>query len=169
MTCASALIALPVQAEIDVWIDPGHGGGDPGALGYNGATPPNEKELTIGVTTFLEGDLTGLGYIAHRTQNSDTTYFSPSNRRRIANGEAPNDQGFQDTCRLLLSVYMNADSSAAPLGTETYHATIKYDAKKKTAYLADKQAAEAIHPSLIANANVAFLFCSNDRGIKEAN
>lgn len=169
LVSAAAFFEPPIQAEIDVWIDPGHGGDDPGALGYNGATPPNEKELTIGVTTFLEGDLTGLGYIAHRTQNSGTTYFSPSDRRRIANGEIDNDEGFRDSCRLLISVHMNSAPLASVIGTETYHATIKYDAKKKTAYLIDKEAAEAIHPDLIANANVAFLFCSSDRGVKEAN
>ena len=31
-----ALQADPVRAQIDAWIDPGHGGHDPGALGVNG-------------------------------------------------------------------------------------------------------------------------------------
>ena len=50
------LAAFPLLAHalIDVWIDPGHGGGDPGSLGVNGAPLPNEKQFNIGVTNFLE-------------------------------------------------------------------------------------------------------------------
>ena len=135
----------------------------------NGAPLPNEKQFNIGVTNFLEGDLTGLGYIVHKTQNSDTTFFAPERRRRIANGQAPNDQGFTDSSRLLLSIHMNSVPDTTARGTETHHTTIKYDAKKKTAFRADSSAARTIHTPLINNANVAFLFCSADRGIKRSN
>ncbi len=164
-----SFIGGPAYGQLDVWIDPGHGGNDPGALGIDGASLPNEKELNIGVAYYLENDLTGLGYFAYRTQNYDTTYYQPSQRREIANGERPNDQGIQLPCRLLVSIHMNSSTNSAAMGTETYYTTIKYDAKKKNAYLADKSAAEEIHADLMTYANVAFLFCSSDRGIKPAN
>ena len=54
-----ALFLTPALAVIDVWIDPGHGGQDPGALGINGDSLPNEKEFNIGVCNFLEGYIFG--------------------------------------------------------------------------------------------------------------
>jgi len=64
---------------------------------------------------------------------------------------------------------MNSSTNASVFGTETYYATIKYDAKKKTAYRADSTAAAEIHADFMTYANVAFLFCSHDRGIKPKN
>lgn len=163
------LLAGTSRAEIDVWIDPGHGGNDPGALGFNGPAEPNEKELVIGVTTFLQGDLTGLGYDAHKTKNADTTYFNLLRRRLIANGEAPNDIGVQDSCRLFLSIHMDSVEDDTIIGTRTFYPTIKYDATNRNAFQADLLAAQTIHPDVIANAAVAFLFCHNDRGIEAEN
>lgn len=77
-------IVDPAHGQLDVWIDPGHGGNDPGALGVNGTALPNEKELNIGVSSYLENDLTGLGYFVYKTQNYDTTYYQPWQRREIA-------------------------------------------------------------------------------------
>ena len=31
----------PAMAQIDAWIDPGHGGKDPGAYGIDGSAMPN--------------------------------------------------------------------------------------------------------------------------------
>ena len=130
---------------------------------------PDEKQLNIGVATYLEGDLTAFAYVVRKTQNSDSTYFTLTQRRRIANGELENDLGFRDSCRLFISTHMNSATTASPFGTETYYPTIKYGAKKKGAYLADSTAAKRIHQDLMANADLAFLFCSNDRGIKPKN
>lgn len=141
----------------------------PGALGINGATLPNEKELDIGVASYLENDLAALGYYVYKTRNSDTTFLYPVARRRIANGERANDQGLRASCRLFISIHMNSWGDPATLGTETYYATSKYDAKRKYAYRADSSAAKGIHADLMTYANVAFLFCSRDRGIKPKN
>ena len=157
----------PAYGQLDVWIDPGHGGPKPGALGANGSALPNEKELNIGVAGYLETDLTALGYFVYRTQNSDTTNFSLEQRRKIANGELGNDFGIQLPCQLFISIHMNEWEDEAVFGTETYYATAKYDGKSKYAYREDSTAAEEIHADLMTHANVAFLFCSKDRGIKK--
>ena len=66
--CTFLLSAAPAIGQIDVWVDPGHCcGGEPGALGFNGAAPPNEKDLTLAVANYLQGDLLSLGYFAYKT------------------------------------------------------------------------------------------------------
>lgn len=159
----------PAMGQIDIWIDSGHGGKDPGALGFNGSAVPNEKQLNFAVATYFENDITGLGYYAYRIENYDTTFFEPQERRDIANGDAPNDQNLTASCRLLVSIHMNSSEDASDFGSETYYATIKYDAKKKSAYRADSTAAAQIHADFMTYADVAFLFCSEDRGIKPKN
>jgi N-acetylmuramoyl-L-alanine amidase len=161
--------AQPAIAQIDIWIDSGHGGNDPGAPGFNGSALPNEKELNFAVAGYFENDITALGYYAYRIANYDTTYFPPAERRDIANGDASNDQNLTASCRLLVSIHMNSSTNASAFGSETYYATIKSDAKKKTAYRADSTAAAEIHADFMTYADVAFLFCSNDRGIKPKN
>lgn len=149
----------PAIAQIDIWIDSGHGGNDPGALGFNGSALPNEKELNFAVAGYFENDITALGYYAYRIANYDTTYFKPAERRDVANGVIANDQGLRASCRLLVSIHMNSSTNASVYGSETYYATIKYDAKKKTAYRADSTAAAEIHADFMTYADVAFLFC----------
>jgi len=51
----------PATAQIDIWIDSGHGGNDPGALGFNGSALPNENELNFAVAGYFENDITSLG------------------------------------------------------------------------------------------------------------
>ncbi|MFH1754500.1 MAG: N-acetylmuramoyl-L-alanine amidase, partial [Candidatus Latescibacterota bacterium] len=161
--------AQPARGEIDIWIDSGHGGNDPGALGFNGSALPNEKELNFAVASYFENDITALGYYAYRIANYDTTFFTPTERRDIANGDAPNDQNLIASCRLLVSIHMNSAPNESAYGSETYYPTIKYNAKTKKAYLADSVMAGEIHADFMTYADVAFLFCSKDRGIKAKN
>ncbi|MBK8167576.1 MAG: N-acetylmuramoyl-L-alanine amidase [bacterium] len=157
------------SAQIDVWIDPGHGGHDPGALGHDGAAAPNEMDLNSGVAYYLDGALTGLGYIVAKTQNSDTTYFTPRQRALIANGELPNDLGMQSTSQMLLSVHMNSSTNAVARGTETWYPATRYYAKKKIESVEAQSAANQVQSALMSYANLAFLFCSADRGTKAGN
>ncbi|MDH4338539.1 MAG: N-acetylmuramoyl-L-alanine amidase [Candidatus Krumholzibacteria bacterium] len=159
------LAAGNVPAQIDIWVDPGHGGWDSGAEGFNGPAVPNEKELNIGVASRLENRLTALGYYAYRTQNYDTTYTQPWQRRQIANGQRSNDQGIRSSCRLLISVHMNSVPDASKLGTLTLYAAAKYEGKDEDAYAQDSTVAAVVQHDLMTYADVAFLFCSRDRGI----
>lgn len=167
--CAAALTPGPSDAHLDVWVDPGHGGDDPGAVGWDGPGDPDEKDLTLAVCQFLEVDLLGLGMFSRLMINSDSTYITPETRAAVANGTETNDQGFMDTCSLLISVHMNSVVDSTRFGTETYFSKAKGGAKIDTAYVADSLAAATIHPDVVANANLAFLGCSNNRGLKNGS
>lgn len=163
------ILAFPAAAQIDVWIDPGHGGGDPGAVGYNGPALPNEKELNIAVAGYLQNELLALGYESCRTQNSDATYFDKITRAQIANGESENDEGFRAPGLIFISIHMNSYKTSSALGTETYFSAVKYDAKGKDAARADVELAGLIQQELMTYADAAFFMCSDDRGIKIGN
>jgi N-acetylmuramoyl-L-alanine amidase len=76
------LLCIPTvaTATIDVWIDPGHGGSKPGALGWNDEELPNEAELALDVSEWLEGDLAAFAYVVRKTRNADSTNVSPRQR-----------------------------------------------------------------------------------------
>jgi N-acetylmuramoyl-L-alanine amidase len=152
-----------VLGQIDVWIDPGHGGNEPGALGIDGAAVPNEKELNIGVAGYLENDLTDSilrlqdAELLHHISALGTSRSPMVSDRMIS---------ITSSCRLFASVHMNSVADSTAFGTETFYPGTKYDAKSKFAYRADSSAAKAIHADLMTYADVAFLFCSRDRGAK---
>jgi N-acetylmuramoyl-L-alanine amidase len=104
------LTASPERAtafEIDAWVDPGHGGTDIGTPGFNGATPPNEKDITFPIADRVEVKLFSLGFFCvYKTRNSDTA-LSVEDRALIAGGQLANDQGLTATCRLFVSIHLN--------------------------------------------------------------
>lgn len=62
-------------------IDPGHGGGDPGALGANGK---KEKDVTLATAKELKAQLEGSGrYIVHLTRTNDV-FIKLQDRVKIA-------------------------------------------------------------------------------------
>ena len=158
------------RCQIDVWVDPGHGGGDTGSSHpYDGMSAHYEKNITLQQGLALVGSLQGLGYNAVSTRSSDV-FLTKVRRWKISNGTATNDQNFQSTCQVFISVHMNEDPNLDPntKGTETYYSPSKLRLRAKDAYRADSSFAAAVHPRLIANANAAFLFCHADRHIKTA-
>jgi N-acetylmuramoyl-L-alanine amidase len=163
------LCSSRVAAQLDVCIDPGHGGTDSGAPGFNGDALPNEKELNIAVAGWLQNELLALGYESYRTQNTDTTFYDHMTRVMIAHGEIPNDEGLTASCRVFISIHMNGNASAAALGTETFYATDKYDAKTRLVSVDDSSLAAKVHSALMTYAPVVFFGCSKDRGRKVCN
>jgi N-acetylmuramoyl-L-alanine amidase len=57
-------LAMPASslAFVDVWIDPGHGGGDAGNPGYSGMADGREKVLNLEVSNALHTRLGQIGY-----------------------------------------------------------------------------------------------------------
>jgi N-acetylmuramoyl-L-alanine amidase len=165
------LFASPARAttsEIDVWVDPGHGGTEIGTHGFNGDAPPNEKDITFPIADRVELTLFGLGFFCvHKTRNSDRT-LTFKDRALIANGELANDEPFTATCRLFVSIHLN-DGPATAFGTETYYARSKPSAKDPK-LPSDSSAASEIHADLLTYANVAFgPTCHRDRSVRQAN
>jgi len=118
----SALVVLLSAGRIQVCLDPGHGGIDPGtvndSLGPNG---PYEKDFNLYIANVCYDDLTWvLNYSVIMTRTGDT-YLSREERAKMANGEKVNPStGSKDTCDVLVSIHNNGDTSITARGTETW-------------------------------------------------
>lgn len=168
--CFSAPAAVSAQVEqIDVWVDPGHGGGDPGNLPADNDSDHNESQISIQQSGALLTSLLNLGYNTALTRNADMFMTKPR-RWKISNGSAANDVGFQATSQVFISIHMNSNPSrdTGPRGTETYYSPAKLRLKAKDAYRADSSFAATVHPRLMANAAAAFIGCNSNRGVKTA-
>lgn len=133
---------LPVKAGARiVVIDPGHGGGDPGAVGIKGL---QEKELVLSVSTQVAEQLRRKGINAILTRTGDQEIdLAP----RVAKAEGVKANVF-------VSIHANSISLNRPdiNGLETYY----------YASAEGYRLARAIHSQILSNGNV------KDRGIRQA-
>ncbi len=88
-------------------IDPGHGGGESGAVGPGGVM---EKDLTLEFARELAGKLGRLGVQTLLTRNEDATVPHDA-RPALAN---------QNKADLFISIHLNSSLGAGAHGTETY-------------------------------------------------
>jgi N-acetylmuramoyl-L-alanine amidase len=93
-----------------VVIDPGHGGSDPGATGYDGPGYPNEKDFTLAVGLKLRTLLQAAGCTVVMTRTTDTD-VGLYTRRDIVNAENPHAS---------LCIHCNSATASSAQGTETY-------------------------------------------------
>jgi len=112
-------IIFAQYSNLIVTIDPGHGGTDPGALGYNGSAYPDEKDLTLEIATLLRTELINRGFSStkvRRTRTSDV-YVGIIDRKNYINAQNPDAS---------VSIHFNSFTSASANGTETlyYHNNI---------------------------------------------
>ena len=63
---------LPLKG-LTIAIDPGHGGTDPGSIGFLGMKGKNEKDLNLGIALVLKDKLTALGANVVMTRDKDAT------------------------------------------------------------------------------------------------
>lgn len=156
--------ATPCSAQIDAWIDPGHGGKDPGALGIDGAATPNEKDFNLAVSIRVQNILGGYGLFGLLTRNSDI-YWTKTRRAQIAAGERANDEGDQEIGLLCASVHMNSVSKPSAFGTKVIFPKEKLYAKSRHAYGPDSSLGSYVHATLLTNAAAAFMGCNQDLGL----
>ncbi|EPZ59537.1 SH3 domain-containing protein [Paraclostridium sordellii] len=123
-----------------VFIDPGHGGQDSGAVG-NGNY---EDELNLAVAKKVEQKLRSKGIEVKMSRYSDE-FISLSDRAKMANQYAPD---------VFISIHQNSSDSMSANGTETYYHT------RKGEY---SHYAQNIQSSAINETG------SRNRGIKSAN
>lgn len=92
-----------------VFLDPGHGGKDPGAVYYN----TNEKDLTMQVYQKLRKELQGLGYTVLSSRDSDVYVDFVTERSKMANNTNSD---------IFISIHFNASGSPASnrSGIQTY-------------------------------------------------
>jgi N-acetylmuramoyl-L-alanine amidase len=120
-----------------IFLDPGHGGKDPGAVGPNGS---KESDVTLSVSKLLKDKLERMGATIFMSRDSDED-VSISRRVSMANSSKAN---------IFVSVHCNAYNDTAK-GVETlYHQTSS----------AGKKLAGLIQSELVSSTN------SVDRGIK---
>ena len=92
-----------------VFLDPGHGGKDPGAVYYN----TNEKDLTMQVYKKLRKELEGLGYTVLSSRDSDVYVDFVTERSKMVNNTNSD---------IFISIHFNASGSPASnrSGIQTY-------------------------------------------------
>jgi N-acetylmuramoyl-L-alanine amidase len=101
-----------------ICIDPGHGGGDPGAC--NSSMGLKEKELTLDICLRLAGMLRKAGWnvVMTRVTDRDVSYAGSEDSRElgdrvnVANGVGAN---------LFVSVHINASTSSSANGTSVHY------------------------------------------------
>ncbi len=111
--------------DINVIIDPGHGGVDGGAVGVSGGI---EKEINLNISVYLRDILTAEGLSVLMTRSTDISIHSEDavtirqkktsdlkNRLAIINAN-PN--------ALIISVHQNSFTSGYVHGTVIYHGTV---------------------------------------------
>lgn len=146
--CWAITPATGAWAQTDVWIDPGHGGGDNGNPGFDGIATHQEKFVCLLQSQSLNSRLAQIGYTSLLTRNSDNNYPSLEQRALMAIGQLANDLGEQEDGQMFVSIHMNspkAATNAAPFGTETYYSPVKVFAHRLDTYKVDSAFA-ARHP-----------------------
>ena len=106
---AASLPALELSGR-KVVIDPGHGGSDPGATGYDGPGKPNEADFNLAVSLKLRTLLQAAGCSVVMTRSTDVAVDLYA-RRDLVNAESPHAG---------LCIHCNSFSDPGAHGTETF-------------------------------------------------
>lgn len=104
-----ALIRFVDMKPIQVMIDAGHGGSDPGAISLSGK---HEKDVTLPIALKVMERLEKETLIEPVMVRKDDTYSSPGERAALANSAGVD---------LYVSIHANTASSQSVQGTETYY------------------------------------------------
>lgn len=108
-TPAAVTTETPTDDRPLVFIDPGHGGDNSGALGPSGAM---EKDLVLAVATQLEQQLAHEGLVRVQLSRGDDEELGLVHRPRLANKVAAD---------LFVSLHMNWSENTKATGIETYY------------------------------------------------
>lgn len=110
---------VPLLGRI-IYIDPGHGGLDPGAM-YKGI---KEKDINLEISKRLENTLTKLGAIVYLTRygDYDLSVNNTINRKRSDLSRRSNIINKSD-CDIFLSIHLNAEDTGIWKGAQTFYNT----------------------------------------------
>jgi N-acetylmuramoyl-L-alanine amidase len=129
--CMSFAPAAGGAAGRTVFIDPGHGGPDPGVVGVAGTTQLLEKDVTLAVATRLVGRLRADGFRVVMSRVGDSSVAGPAptdlisgaltaaavHRDLLARTACANASG----ASVLLSIHFNAFDDPSVGGAETFY------------------------------------------------
>ena len=118
--------SLPLFGRV-IYIDPGHGGLDPGAL-YGGI---KEKDINLQISKKLEDRLTKMGAIVYLTRNDDydLSAIRTSNRKRSDLSRRVNIIN-KSKCDLFLSIHLNAEDTNTWRGAQVFYDDVNKMNKK---------------------------------------
>jgi len=131
-----------------VCIDPGHGGSQPGAVGYFGT---KEKDITLQVALQLRDVLKTAGVDVVMTRESDKDVRTAKQSNEL---QARCDVANNSKADVFISIHCNASNDSSAHGTETWY--YPKDAKSKTL-------AQFIQTELVKQIGL------KDRGVKQGN
>ena len=117
---------LPLLGKV-IYLDPGHGGLDPGAMYKN----IKEKNINLQISKNLEKRLTKLGAIVYLTRydDYDLSVNNTINRKRSDLSRRGNIINKSD-CDLFLSIHLNAENTGIWKGAQTFYNTNSKENKK---------------------------------------
>ena len=101
-----------------IYIDPGHGGNDPGAM-YKDVL---EKDINLEISKLLKNELTKKGATVYLTRNGDYDLSVPNtiNNKRSDLSRRGNVIN-KSNCDLFLSIHLNAESSSSWHGAQVFY------------------------------------------------
>lgn len=108
---------LPLLGKV-IYLDPGHGGLDPGAM-YKDI---KEKDINLEISKKLEKQLTQLGAIVYLTRygDYDLSVNNTINRKRSDLSRRSNIIN-KSKCDLFLSIHLNAEKTGMWKGAQTFY------------------------------------------------
>ncbi|ADQ46466.1 cell wall hydrolase/autolysin [Caldicellulosiruptor kronotskyensis 2002] len=126
------------QKKLKIFIDPGHGGSDPGAIYtkvVNGKKVTyNEKDFNLDISLRLSEKLKSLGYEVYMSRDKDL-YVDLYDRTRMANSL---------NADLFISIHNNAHDNSSARGT-----MVLYKEKQQNGLISDKQFAQIVLDSIV--------------------
>ncbi len=150
------------EAQVDVWIDPGHGlgCGNVGAPGFNGETPPDERHITLAIAQKVANVL---GYTSLLTRNSDHC-VTLRDRVLMSVGLRANDQLETEPGTIFVSIHADGDADPAKFGTTVLSmADNPKNRKRRTSYRTDSTFARIMDGPFQSGAAAAYLGCHQPR------
>ena len=141
-----------------IFLDPGHGGSDPGAV--SGGV--REKDLTLSVYNKVSSKLASLGYTVLTSRNVDKDVDLVDRAEQANNANAD----------MLLSIHFNAGGRGVARGIETYYYQATADRVPKINKENHNNPERLERSRKLANKvqqNLLYQTGSNDRGVKRAS
>lgn len=125
---------LPLFGKV-IYLDPGHGGLDPGAMYKN----IKEKDINLELSKKLENKLTSLGAIVYLTRygDYDLSVNNTINRKRSDLSRRGNIIN-RSNCDIFLSIHLNAESTGVWKGAQVFYSENNSENKKIAEILQSK-------------------------------
>jgi N-acetylmuramoyl-L-alanine amidase len=114
-----------------VFVDPGHGGPDPGAVGAAGGTQVIEKVVALAVAKRVTGLLQNGGYRVIMSRTGDSSVASLPSNTALSPDDIRSDLLARIACAnrsgadVLLSIHFNGVDDASVSGSETFYDAIR--------------------------------------------